>query len=91
MILEGSEPLDLAAVVAYEHHRMLDGGGYPHVHYPRDCHQCAAAWCTSATCTTRYARAGPTARPGSRRGRWSTSRSGPAAEFDPAMAGHSSR
>jgi putative nucleotidyltransferase with HDIG domain len=39
MILEGSEPLDLAAVVAYEHHRYHDGGGYPHVHYPRDCHQ----------------------------------------------------
>jgi putative nucleotidyltransferase with HDIG domain len=39
MILEGDEPLDLAAVVAYEHHRCHDGGGYPHVHYPRDCHQ----------------------------------------------------
>ena len=39
MILEGNEPLDLAAVVAYEHHRYHDGGGYPHVHYPRDCHQ----------------------------------------------------
>jgi putative nucleotidyltransferase with HDIG domain len=39
MILEGNEPLDLAAVVAYEHHRCHDGGGYPHVHYPRDCHQ----------------------------------------------------
>ena len=39
MILEGSEPLDLAAVVAYEHHRYHDGGGYPHVHYTRDCHQ----------------------------------------------------
>ncbi len=37
MILEGDEPLDLAAVVAYEHHRCHDGGGYPHVHYPRDC------------------------------------------------------
>ena len=39
MILEGNEPLDLAAVVAYEHHRYHDGGGYPHVHYSRDCHQ----------------------------------------------------
>jgi putative nucleotidyltransferase with HDIG domain len=39
MILEGNEPLDLAAVVAYEHHRYHDGGGYPHVHYPRDAHQ----------------------------------------------------
>jgi putative nucleotidyltransferase with HDIG domain len=39
MILEGNEPLDLAAVVAYEHHRCHDGRGYPHVHYPRECHQ----------------------------------------------------
>ena len=39
MMLAGDEPLDLAAVVAYEHHRYHDGGGYPHVHYPRDCHQ----------------------------------------------------
>ncbi len=39
MILEGEEPLDLAAVVAYEHHRCHDGGGYPRVHYARDAHQ----------------------------------------------------
>jgi HD-GYP domain-containing protein (c-di-GMP phosphodiesterase class II) len=39
MILEGTEPLDLAAVVAYEHHRCHDGGGYPRVHYARDAHQ----------------------------------------------------
>jgi putative nucleotidyltransferase with HDIG domain len=39
MILEGNEPLDLAAVVAYEHHRCHDGGGYPRVHYPREAHQ----------------------------------------------------
>jgi HD-GYP domain-containing protein (c-di-GMP phosphodiesterase class II) len=39
MILEGDEPLDLAAVVAYEHHRCHDGGGYPRVHYARDAHQ----------------------------------------------------
>ena len=40
MILEGSEPLDLAAVVAYEHHRCHDGGGYPHAPLSaRDCHQ----------------------------------------------------
>jgi putative nucleotidyltransferase with HDIG domain len=39
MILEGNEPLDLAAVVAYEHHRCHDGGGYPHAHYQRECHQ----------------------------------------------------
>ncbi len=35
ILLSGSDPLDLAAVVAYEHHLMLDGGGYPCLHYPR--------------------------------------------------------
>jgi putative nucleotidyltransferase with HDIG domain len=39
LILQGREPLDLAAVVAYEHHRYHDGGGYPHVHYHRGAHQ----------------------------------------------------
>jgi putative two-component system response regulator len=39
MLLEGEEPLDLAAVVAYEHHRCHDGGGYPHIHYAREVHQ----------------------------------------------------
>ena len=39
LILQGKEPLDLAAVVAYEHHRYHDGGGYPHVHYERGAHQ----------------------------------------------------
>jgi putative nucleotidyltransferase with HDIG domain len=29
MLLASSDPMDLAAVVAYEHHIMLDGGGYP--------------------------------------------------------------
>lgn len=38
MILEGKEPLDLAAAVAYEHHLCLDGRGYPKLHYPRDSH-----------------------------------------------------
>ncbi|HEX6617906.1 MAG TPA: HD domain-containing phosphohydrolase, partial [Gemmatimonadales bacterium] len=39
MILEGTDPLDLAAVVAYEHHRCHDGSGYPHAHYARPLHQ----------------------------------------------------
>ena len=30
--------LGLAATVAYEHHVMIDGGGYPHFHFPRSCH-----------------------------------------------------
>ncbi|HUF14084.1 MAG TPA: HD domain-containing phosphohydrolase [Longimicrobiales bacterium] len=39
MILETEHDLDLAAVVAYEHHIMLDGaGGYPRMQFPRDCH-----------------------------------------------------
>ena len=37
MILESEEELELAAVVAYEHHIMLNGGGYPTVHYGREC------------------------------------------------------
>jgi len=39
IIMEGEEFLDLAAVVAYEHHIKLDGGGYPELTYPRACHQ----------------------------------------------------
>lgn len=39
IILESHANLDLAAVVAYEHHIMIDGGGYPQFSYARDCHQ----------------------------------------------------
>ncbi len=38
IILETEEHLDLAAVVAYEHHIRIDGGGYPTPRYPRPCH-----------------------------------------------------
>jgi putative nucleotidyltransferase with HDIG domain len=38
ILLGGDQPLDLAAVVAYEHHLMLDGSGYPCRHAPRDTH-----------------------------------------------------
>lgn len=38
IILEGEQRLDLAAAVAYEHHIMLNGGGYPCMHVHRDCH-----------------------------------------------------
>lgn len=38
LILEGEEHLDLAAVVAYEHHIRIDGGGYPALAYARTCH-----------------------------------------------------
>ena len=37
IIMESEEELELAAVVAYEHHVMLNGGGYPTMHYPREC------------------------------------------------------
>jgi putative nucleotidyltransferase with HDIG domain len=37
IILQSDEDLDLAAVVAYEHHIMLNGGGYPEFHYGRAC------------------------------------------------------
>jgi putative nucleotidyltransferase with HDIG domain len=38
IILETEEHLELAAVVAFEHHIMIDGRGYPELHFPRDCH-----------------------------------------------------
>ena len=39
-IIIASEPdLDLAAIVAYEHHIMIDGKGYPSFRYPRECHE----------------------------------------------------
>jgi putative two-component system response regulator len=39
LILAGEENLDLAAVVAYEHHIKLNGRGYPTLTYARRCHQ----------------------------------------------------
>jgi putative nucleotidyltransferase with HDIG domain len=39
LILEGEENLDLAAVVAYEHHIMLNGLGYPQLRFRRKCHE----------------------------------------------------
>jgi putative two-component system response regulator len=37
IIMQSDDELDLAAVVAYEHHVMLNGGGYPAMHYGRAC------------------------------------------------------
>jgi putative nucleotidyltransferase with HDIG domain len=42
IILESDRELDLAAAVAFEHHIMIDGGGYPHRRMARRCH-CASA------------------------------------------------
>jgi putative nucleotidyltransferase with HDIG domain len=39
MLLDVEDDLDLAVVVAYEHHIMINGGGYPVLHYARECHQ----------------------------------------------------
>ncbi|HXV85777.1 MAG TPA: HD domain-containing phosphohydrolase [Gemmatimonadales bacterium] len=39
LILASEEQLELAAVVAYEHHIMLNGGGYPSLRYQRECHR----------------------------------------------------
>ncbi|MDB4949144.1 MAG: hypothetical protein JWM27_1793 [Gemmatimonadetes bacterium] len=41
ILLKGEGRMELAATVAYEHHLMHDGGGYPSLHYPRACH-CAS-------------------------------------------------
>ncbi len=38
IILEREAALDLAAVVAYEHHIMLNGDGYPPLPFRRECH-----------------------------------------------------
>ncbi len=38
IIIEQETRLELAAFVAYEHHVMLNGGGYPTLRYPRACH-----------------------------------------------------
>ncbi|HVE80256.1 MAG TPA: HD domain-containing phosphohydrolase [Gemmatimonadaceae bacterium] len=39
IIFSSDKQLDLAAVVAYEHHIMINGQGYPTIHYRRDCHR----------------------------------------------------
>lgn len=39
LILQANEDLDLAAVVAYEHHIGIDGTGYPRLRYSRPCHE----------------------------------------------------
>jgi len=36
LIIESERPRPLAAIVAYEHHRRIDGGGYPRPRYQRE-------------------------------------------------------
>jgi response regulator RpfG family c-di-GMP phosphodiesterase len=38
LIVQSEASLQLAAVVAYEHHLRLDGSGYPRLRYPRKAH-----------------------------------------------------
>jgi HD-GYP domain-containing protein (c-di-GMP phosphodiesterase class II) len=38
VLLGSEENLDLAAIVAYEHHLRIDGGGYPRLRFPRQMH-----------------------------------------------------
>jgi putative nucleotidyltransferase with HDIG domain len=39
IIIASDDELSLAAAVAYEHHIMINGQGYPTCHYHRDCHK----------------------------------------------------
>jgi HD-GYP domain-containing protein (c-di-GMP phosphodiesterase class II) len=39
IIYESDRQLDLASAVAYEHHIMIDGGGYPTRHFRREPHK----------------------------------------------------
>ncbi len=86
MILERRDELDLAATVAYEHHLMIDGGGYPCLHFPR-----AAAYASRLVHVCDVYDALRTRRP--YRDAWDSeptlayiqSRAG--IEFDPAIAG----
>jgi putative nucleotidyltransferase with HDIG domain len=42
LILTSDRELDMAAAVAYEHHIMINGGGYPKRHYTRDVHKASS-------------------------------------------------
>jgi len=37
LLMQRDQDLGMAATVAYEHHIMLNGGGYPVLHYKREC------------------------------------------------------
>jgi putative nucleotidyltransferase with HDIG domain len=41
ILLESEGRLELAAMVAYEHHLMHAGGGYPDLRFDRTCHACS--------------------------------------------------
>jgi HD-GYP domain-containing protein (c-di-GMP phosphodiesterase class II) len=56
IITEAEASLDLAAVVAYEHHLKPDGSGYPALVYPRSAHRVARL---VAVCDTYHALRSP--------------------------------
>ena len=39
LIIESDRNLDLACAVAFEHHILIDGAGYPKRRFPRQCHR----------------------------------------------------
>jgi HD-GYP domain-containing protein (c-di-GMP phosphodiesterase class II) len=39
IIIESDRNLDLACAVAFEHHILIDGGGYPRRRFPHQCHR----------------------------------------------------
>ena len=42
LIITSDRELDMAAAVAYEHHIMINGGGYPKRHYAREVHKASS-------------------------------------------------
>jgi len=90
LILDRDVRLEVPAVVAYEQHIMLNGGGYPSFD-SSGTPTTPAAWSTSVTSTTRSAPTGPIARRGVPRRRWRTSRRAPAATSARRSASRSSR
>jgi len=42
LILQSDQNLDVAALVAFEHHIMINGGGYPDRYYRCDCHKASS-------------------------------------------------
>ena len=42
LIITSDRELDMAAAVAYEHHIMINGGGYPKRHYHREVHKASS-------------------------------------------------
>lgn len=42
LIMQSDQHLDVAALVAFEHHIMINGGGYPDRYYRCDCHRASS-------------------------------------------------